>query len=234
MNILAVETSGEQASAALIASDRIFEIQLPGHKNHSERLLSSIEALLSRAGQDLSVIDALAFGAGPGAFTGLRLGCAVMQGLAQASELPLFPINSLLALATRLTQEKLTEGNIVVAVDARMAEIYTACFQLRQGKVHVLSEPVCISPLQLELPEDDAPWYAAGNAWQVYSEQLLPRHGERLHLIYDHLTPQAGDIARIASERLERGETGVSPEYALPLYIRDKVALTVEERQNRK
>src|SRR6185369_12633060 len=118
MKILAIETSGECGSVALLAHGMPFEQVLEGHARHSEHLLPAIRHLLAEAGLVLQELDALAFGAGPGAFTGLRLACGVVQGLALGARLPVVAVGSLQALALEAPP-----GPVLVAVDARMGEI---------------------------------------------------------------------------------------------------------------
>ena len=167
-------------------------------------------------------LDAIAFGAGPGAFTGVRLACALAQGLAMGVGLGVVPIGSLEALACQATTAR-----AFVVSDARMGEVYCASYLIDQGRPRVLAEPCCVPPQDCEPAEGDG-WCGLGTGFAAYPE-LAERLGGRLIGCLPGLTPHAGDVARLASLRI--GEGGlIDPVLAAPLYVRDKVALTTAER----
>ncbi|HJV24754.1 MAG TPA: tRNA (adenosine(37)-N6)-threonylcarbamoyltransferase complex dimerization subunit type 1 TsaB [Aromatoleum sp.] len=223
MKILAIETSCEHASIALLVDGALMERVLEGHSNHSERLLPTLHDLLAEAAVPLHALDAVAFGAGPGAFTGLRLACGAAQGLAMGAGLSVAPVCSLEALAMQGTGDA-----VFVATDARMGETYSAAYRIEAGMPAPLSQPVCRPPEMLELPPEGR-WFALGSAFQAYRERIPAGLFDRLTTIEDRAVPRASDVARIAAAMAARGAL-VAPELAVPLYVRDKVALTTEER----
>ncbi|MDO9598177.1 MAG: tRNA (adenosine(37)-N6)-threonylcarbamoyltransferase complex dimerization subunit type 1 TsaB [Azoarcus sp.] len=222
MNFLALETSCEHASVALYLDGEIREHLLDGHANHSEYILSVIRDLLLEASVRLPDLDAVAFGSGPGAFTGLRLACGIAQGLALGAGLGIVPVCSLSALAMQSDGER-----TFVATDARMNEVYHCTYRFDRGLAIPLSEPACTSPETLQVPE--GPWFGIGSAFSAHESILLPRFGSRLTGCNAAAVPRASDIARLAAGRVGKGEM-LSAEMAAPLYVRDKVALTTAER----
>jgi len=223
MKILAIETSCEHASVALLVDETLVERVLEGHSNHSERLLPTLRDLLAEAAIPLGDLDAIAFGAGPGAFTGLRLACGVAQGLAMGAGLGVAPVCSLDALAMQGRGEA-----IYVATDARMGEVYAAAYRIEGGIPVPLMPPVCRPPEMLELPAA-GDWFVIGSALLAYRDRIPTGFFDRTTGADERAVPRAGDIARIAAGAARRGAL-VSPELAAPLYVRDKVALTTAER----
>lgn len=223
MKILAIDTSCEHASLALLVDDAIIERTLEGHSNHSERLLPTLTALLAEAQIPLTALDALAFGTGPGAFTGLRLACGVAQGLAMGAGLGVVPVCSLAALSRQGEGER-----VFVATDARMGEIYCAAYHCRDGAPVEVQEPVCVPPHEVALPYDDR-WYLIGSALRAHPDIVERLCGERCSGWNATAVPRARDIATLAMAPLREGRA-VAPELAAPLYVRDKVALTTAER----
>jgi tRNA threonylcarbamoyladenosine biosynthesis protein TsaB len=221
--ILAIETSTDAGSVALLADTRsIEEVSQPGQA-HSGWALPAVSRLLAEAGVRLHELDAIAFGAGPGSFTGLRLACGIAQGLALGADLPVVAIPSLAALALASGGER-----VWVGVDARMREMYYAGYAVNDDDVHTLIEPACAAPELVPAP-DGAGWYGAGSALSVYGEMLLQRLAPHCIAMEPNVLATASAVARIAAVRLARGE-GIDPALAAPLYVRDKVALTTAER----
>jgi tRNA threonylcarbamoyladenosine biosynthesis protein TsaB len=226
MKILAIETSCEHASLALLIDDEIVERRLEGHANHSEHLLPTLQGLLAEAQLSLGALDALAFGAGPGAFTGLRLACGVAQGLAMGAALGVVPVCSLAALALQ------GEGDdVFVATDARMGELYCAAYRRVDGLPVEVQPLTCSPPQQLTLPSSGH-WFVIGSALRAHRAVLERIIGTRSRGWNDAAVPRAREIARIAAQQV-RGGHAVPPELAAPLYVRDKVALTTSERRDR-
>ena len=223
MKILAIETSGERGSVALLADDMLFEQALEGHARHSEHLLPTIRQLLAEAGLSLQQLDALAFGAGPGAFTGLRLACGVVQGLALGAQRPVVAVGSLQALALEAPQ-----GPVLVAADARMGEIYSAAY-LNDGlePLEILA-PRCAPPEDLRLPNEGS-WIGVGSGFAAYPERIPLFLRQSLTALHAERAPTARAVARLAARRAARGEA-LDAIRAAPLYVRDKVALTTAER----
>lgn len=223
MKILSIETSCEHASVALLLDGETVERTLEGHSNHSERLLPTLKSLLADAGVALGALDAVAFGAGPGAFTGLRLACGVAQGLAMGADLGVAPVCSLEALALQGRGDA-----IYVATDARMGEVYSAAYRLSDGLPVVAAPPTCCPPEMLALPAVGQ-WTGIGSAFAVYGDRIPPEVLDRLGPQQRDAVPRAADVARLAV-RLVEGGALVAAEIAAPLYVRDKVALTTAER----
>lgn len=222
MLILALETSTELGSCALWHDGEVVERLCPSGRSHSETLLPLVRELLAEAGCQIGQLDAIAFGVGPGAFTGLRIACGAAQGLAVAGNIPLLPVTSLEAMAA------LSGGERVVAVlDARMGEVYSGHY-LRSADGYQLQGEIRVSaPADVPLPAGPD-WLACGNAIAAY-----PVLQQRLTLAgvaqLAGILPTAAVLARLAAPRAARG-AGIDAALAAPLYIRDKVAKTVAER----
>jgi tRNA threonylcarbamoyladenosine biosynthesis protein TsaB len=218
MNILALETAADPGAIALWLDGTIVARSCPAGRSNSETLLPLVETALHEAGLGFADLDGIAFGSGPGSFTGLRVACGVAQGLAFARDLPLLGVGTLEAMALESGGER-----VIVALDARMGEVYVGFFERgeQQGEIGVYS------PQSVPLPES-AGWLACGNGLAAY-----PLLRERLSPWVDcwqpELIPSAQAVVRIAAQRLERGQ-GIDPADAVPLYVRDKVAKTVAER----
>lgn len=223
MKILALETSTESGSVALLDDDRLIERPVAGRPGHSETILPEVLALLREACVDLRDIDAVAFGAGPGAFTGLRLACGVAQGLAMGSGKPVIPVGTLEALASQCSQDF-----VFVAADARMSELYFAAYCREGGGLREYAAPACAAPADVLLPPG-IDWFGFGSAFRAYRDVLVPALGARLIGFDDSPIPLASSVARLAAERFRRGEM-IDPALAAPLYVRDKVAMTTAER----
>ena len=223
MKILALETSTDSGSVALLDGDVLTERPVVGRPGHSETLLPEVVALLESCGVALAQLDAIAFGAGPGAFTGLRLACGVAQGLALGLGKPVIPVGNLEALASQCR-----EGAVFVAADARMSEVYFAAYRRTPAGLEEVLAPACATPSEVRLPPEGT-WFGFGTAFRAYQGTLVPGLGARLDGFDEAPVPLASSIARLAAKRFLRGEV-VDPALAAPLYVRDKVALTTAER----
>jgi tRNA threonylcarbamoyladenosine biosynthesis protein TsaB len=223
MNILAIETSCEHASVALLSGGDMLERPLEGHVNHSEYLLPTLRGLLAEAQISLTQLDAIAFGSGPGAFTGLRLACAVTQGLAMGAGLGVVPVSSLAALSLQAGAEC-----VFVATDARMGEVYSAAYRVVDSMPTMVREVSCSPPELVPFPQEGR-WSVIGSALRAHSATLAPRWADRAAGWNDDAAPRASDVARIAACEISAGRV-LAPEQAAPVYVRDKVALTTRER----
>ena len=218
MKILALETAADPGSVALWLDGKVIARNCPDKLTNSTTLLPTAEALLKEEGFAFSDLEGIAFGMGPGSFTGLRVSCGVAQGLAFARDLPLLGIGTLDAMALASGR-----GHVIVALDARMGEVYYGVFHngIQQGVIGVYA------PEAVPVPESSG-WTACGNGLASY-----PALRERLaHVVTDWqptILPNAEFVARLAAPHLERGER-IDPADAAPLYVRDKVAKTVAER----
>ena len=225
MRILAFDTSTEVCSVALGDGTRWAERTEHAGSRHSELLLPMIHALLVDAGIVLSQLDGIAFGAGPGSFTGLRIACGVAQGLALGADLPVVGVTSLGAMADAVHA---AHGwtRIVTALDARMREVYFAAFERDDERWRTHIEP-CVLPPEA-VPRPDGRWNGAGNGFAAYAAL-----GERLAGVLsscdERALPTAAAIGKLALPRFAAGE-GVAARDAAPLYVRHRVALTAAER----
>lgn len=177
------------------------------------------------AGQGLTVrnVGAVAFGAGPGSFTGLRIACGVAQGIAFGAGLPVVGVSTLLAIA-----EAAEADRVVCCLDARMGEVYHAAYEKLAGGWHTVHEPALCSPSAVP-PLPEGAWTGCGSGFAAYGALLADRYGASLACVKDNLVPHAKHVAGLAAIEFERG-AGVDAERAAPVYIRNKVALRVDER----
>ena len=224
MKILALETSTEFCSVALYLDGKIFNKEILAERRHSEILLPMIHELLEESALALQQLDGIAFGAGPGSFTGLRIACGVAQGLAYATNLPVIGINTLEAVAQQIDEQK-----IIVALDARMGEIYHAAYQKAENfDWKVISPPtLCLPQHAPSVPGNG--WIGCGSGFDVYRKELSTLYSENIHQVHYKLHPQAGEIAQLALPKFTDG-SNTDPANATPVYIRNKVALKENER----
>ncbi|MDR3351724.1 MAG: tRNA (adenosine(37)-N6)-threonylcarbamoyltransferase complex dimerization subunit type 1 TsaB [Zoogloeaceae bacterium] len=218
MRILALETSTESGSCALWQEGALLTADCPAGQAHSETLIPLAARLCADAGCALPEVDAIAFGMGPGAFTGLRVACGIAQGMAVALDVPLVPVGSLEAMAWAARAER-----VVSLLDARMGEVYCGAFRREATKLLPVMEPVVAAPALLALPEEGL-WLAVGNALRVYPE-LAARVQEFSGWRMDSaVLPHAGSVAELGALAFARGET-IAAEEAQPRYVRNKVVL---------
>lgn len=222
MKILAIETSTDFGTCALWQDGALEQRVCPPGRPHSETLLLLVRELLAESGLRLAQLDALAFGAGPGAFTGLRVACGVVQGLAVGAGLPVVPVCGLEAMAAAVG-----EPRVLSLLDARMGEVYAAACELHDGDYRVSGEILVGPPERVAVPES-GDWVACGNALNAYPA-LAARLADRAIVLRPEILPQAAAVARLAALRLAQG-AGIDPALAAPLYVRDKVAKTIRER----
>ena len=228
MNILAIECSTEVLSVAVYASGSLYERIEDSGRRHGDRLLPLIDELLAAAQCPRLALDAVAFGCGPGAFTGVRMAVAAAQGIAYGLGIPALPVSSLAALAQE-GYERGAATPILALADARMGEVYAGYFDVDEYGLVVPSADECLAaPQALTLPGDDV-WCAIGAGYRVHRELLRSRFGYRLDALDRSVYPQASAIARLGARRLRAG-LGVDAQHALPVYLRDKVAQTEAER----
>ena len=226
MNILAIDTSTEYCSAALSIDGDIDARDVRAGQLHSELLLRMIDELLTARGLGVRDLDGIAYGEGPGSFTGLRIACGVVQGLAFGAGLPVLGVGTLLAMAEGSGSER-----VVCCVDGRVHEIYHAAYVRTGASWHAVHEPRVCAPALAPVPEGEG-WLGCGNGFAVYREVLETRYAGRLSRIDADCHPHARDIARLAAPRFEAGERR-SAEDAVPVYLREKVALRSDERATR-
>jgi len=234
MKLLAFDTSAEGMSIAVSRDDGaaagLWQQQGEGGAKASTGLIAGVLDLMQQAKLQLSELDAICFGCGPGYFTGLRTACAVAQGLAFGANVPVLPVNSLLALAedARLQHfANATHLQVSAMLDARMEEIYLATFAWSAGAWTELQGAELKSPEEVRaVPQVDGLTVAAGNAFAVYGPRLT---GLDAAVQQVQALPQATAMLRLAPQLLAAGKA-VPAEQALPVYVRDKVAQTTAER----
>ena len=248
MRILALETSTEYCSAALWIDGQVAQSHVLAGHTHSDILLPTVKRLMDQAGLGFAQLDGVAFGAGPGSFTGLRIACGVAQGLAFAHDLPVVPVVSLESLA-----EQGDADAVITAFDARMGELYFAAYRRAgvsgEGSSESSGESsggssgadwsVQIAPMLVTAPVLDASlpalaaspsagqWLGMGSGFGSHGAVLTARYA--LARVDALCVPRAAAVASIASRKLARGEA-LRAEDAAPLYLRNKVALDVREQ----
>ena len=227
MRILALDTSTEWCSVAVGDGTCWHRRDEHAGQAHSERVLPMVRAALAEAGFTLASLDGLAFGAGPGSFTGIRIGCGVAQGLALGAELPVVAVPTLAAIAQEVFR---TRGwdRVLACLDARMHEVYTAAYARGDGAWREVAPPSVLPPAAVQHPHPvgDAGWQGAGNGFAAY-----PGLAAQLELsgIAADARPTAQSIGELAVLRFAAGE-GVAAIDALPLDVRHRVALTSAEQ----
>lgn len=233
MNLLAIDSGTEHLSIAVGRGAAVWQYAGAGGARASTDLIAGVLDLLAQAGVSMSALDAITFGAGPGSFTGLRTACSVVQGLAFGAQVPVLPIDSLLAVAEDARHSAAAETpalQVLALLDARMDEVYAAHCAYADGQWRVLQAAQLVRPEALLLPQPDAslgPLLLAGNVFAVYADRLpvaLLQAGAVVPAL-----PTATAMLRLAPMMLAQG-LAVDAAHAMPSYIRDKVAKTTAER----
>lgn len=221
--ILALETSTELASVALLVNQRLLGREAAPVQTHSQTLLPLVQSLLAEAGMTLAQCDAIAFGAGPGSFTGVRTACGAVQGLAFGAGLPVIPIVTLEAMA-QACYERTGATNVLCVLDARMAEVYWAQYRHGADGWHAVVAPALARPAEV-MPQ--GPVLACGNGLSAYADAFAA--AGFMARAEPGIMPHAAQVATLAARRFDCGQT-LDAASAQPLYLRNKVALTTAER----
>ena len=228
MKLLAIETSTEACSVALWIDGEVRERHEIAPRRHTELVLPWADELLAEAGVSKSQLDAIAVGRGPGAFTGVRLAVALVQGMALALELPVLPVSTLAALAMRAPMDR--KADILAAIDARMGELYLGLFRRDDaGLVTALGSEWMSTPLQASLPAGDSEVLGVGSGFAAEKGELSRTLGDRLLRVDASELPHAADIARLGAAALARGES-IAAGQLEPADLRGKGALPLEEQ----
>jgi tRNA threonylcarbamoyladenosine biosynthesis protein TsaB len=216
--LLALDTATEACSVALLHDGKMLSHYEVIPRLHAQRLLPMIKTLMAEAGIGMSALDAIAFGRGPGAFTGVRIAIGVVQGLAFALDKPVLPVSNLAALAQRAWREQ-GARQVASAIDARMDEVYWGCYSEVAGEMRLIGTEAVMPPEQTGLPTDaQGEWFGSGTGWG-YAERIPVRvSGQDASLL-----PHAQDLLTLAGFAWQRGES-VQADDAQPVYLRDKVA----------
>lgn len=222
LRVLAIETATEACSVALLLGHEVQERFEIAPRRHAALLLPFANALLADAGVSVRQLDAIAFGRGPGSFTGLRIAAGMAQGMAFGAGLPVVPVSTLAALAQGAVHAHGVQ-QVLAALDARMQEVYWGAYRCAAGGlVEALGEEMVSTPAQVALPAGGR-WSGAGSGWASYAQLLVPRCGIASADIHADQQPHAGDVARLAAAVFER-TGGVPAQEAIPVYLRDRVA----------
>jgi tRNA threonylcarbamoyladenosine biosynthesis protein TsaB len=223
VRLLALDTATECCSAALLVDGRLLAREAELVREHAQRILPMIDELLAEAGTGLRALDAIAFGRGPGSFTGVRLAASLTQGLAFGAGLGVVPISDLRALAQRAFDEDASVTRALVCNDARMQEAYWGCFGRGRDGLAAAHGPEAVGPpASVQLPRGWSGVSGLGRGFAAYP-LLRGLAGVSVRSPWDRLLPRAAEVARLAVPEVAAGRL-LGPEAALPVYLRDDVA----------
>lgn len=230
--LIAIEASSDACSVALVLDDVVHELHELAPRGHAQRLLPMINQLLAEHSMDLVDLDAIAFGRGPGSFTGLRIAAGVTQGLAFGADLPVIGVSTLEALVKGAVRMECLGSSYLPVIDARMEEVYCSLYRMADGNYQIGSEEIICKPDELpflnELKEsEDLTLLGSGGALLIDS---LDKAGISILHSYDNAMPHAQDVGRIAQGKLAAGEL-LTAEQAIPVYLRGASAWKKRDQQ---
>ena len=220
MKLLALDTATEACSAALYIDGEIEQVYQLAPREHTQLILGMAEQLLIIAGINIRQLDALAFGRGPGSFTGVRIATGVVQGMAYAVDLPVVPVSTLASIAQSVYRDH-GATRILSAIDARMGDVYWGEYVVARDRVQLQGREQVTRPQQVPLPSGS--WVGAGSGWKAHGEALQQRVANLLAKPYQDYFPQARSIAELAVPDYQQG-LAVDAAHAVPVYLRDDVA----------
>lgn len=221
MKLLAIDTSTEACTVALLVDAEVQERFEVSPREHARLVLPMVEALLAEAAVVVTDLDGVALGQGPGSFTGVRIAAGVVQGIAFAADLPVLPVSTLAVMAQGVFRET-GARTILPAIDARMSEVYWGCYEIDESFARNVCEDSVLSPALVGVPDGDT-WVGAGTGWETYADELEGALGKSLVRNIGRYFPHAQDLAVLGVDMLKQGK-GVLPERVQPVYLRDKVA----------
>jgi tRNA threonylcarbamoyladenosine biosynthesis protein TsaB len=228
MNLLAIETSSNACSIALMVDDKLFFTHEVAPIQQAKLALPMIQELLTQQNLSLSELDAIAFGCGPGSFTGVRIAASMAQGLAYSANLPLIKVSSLASIAQAVYQE-LGYQNVLVAIDARMNEIYCGHYALADhGQMELVGQESVVAPNLLIIPVADSLCFA-GNAWEIFADDLIVKLPPNA-IVHTDYSARADTVASLAKHKWLMRQFVTETSDALPTYLRDNVAKKESER----
>ena len=230
--ILALDTSTDACSVALHVAGEIREDFRVIPRQHTKQLLPMIQAMLDSAALKVKDLDAIAFGRGPGSFAGIRIATGVAQGLAYSAELNLLPMSTLAAIALA-HHLKTGDQQVIAALDARMDEVYWAAYRFENGLPVLIGHERVDAPANVCLPDqavnDSAEWVGAGSGWH-YLQNMSEQVQQSVCSVATDVYPTAANMLLLALQDYQQGKS-VSPELALPVYLRDNVAWKKKDQQ---
>jgi tRNA threonylcarbamoyladenosine biosynthesis protein TsaB len=224
VRILALDTATESCSVALLSGGQVIARERRLERGHAEHVLPMVDEVLAEGGLTLAALSAIAFGRGPGAFTGVRLAASVTQGLAFGAGLAVVPISDLRALAHRALEADGAIDAVLACIDARMREVYWGCYERAAGLASLVGDERLSGPVGVQLPDG---WPrmrhigGAGSGFNAYPH-LQQGLGRPLDRVWPELLPRAIEIARLAAPEVAEGRV-YPAEQALPVYLRDEV-----------
>jgi tRNA threonylcarbamoyladenosine biosynthesis protein TsaB len=224
MNLLAFDTSTEYLSLAVRRDSIVFKYDVLAGQTHSQIILPEIQHLLNQAELQLQDLHGLAFGAGPGSFTGVRIAAGVAQGLGFGANLRVVGVCTLMALA-----EASGESKVIACLDARMGEVYHAVYVKKTSGWQAIIEPGLYKPDAVPAVVGDD-WVGVGSGWQTYGEVLADAYRGQIQSTQPALLPIASAVLALAQPTFESGEAKPAGD-AMPIYIRNRVALKTVERE---
>lgn len=220
-NILAIETATDACSAALLINDSIQEKYQVAVREHARLILPMANSLLAEAGLKLSSLHAIAFGCGPGSFTGVRVAAGITQGLALGVDLPVLPISSL-RIAAQTAYAETNFKKVLAVFDARMREIYWGAYVIsNNGLMQEVIKDSLSKPEDINMPEDER-WFGAGSGWDVYAPFLIKKLSGKVKNFDGKIYPHAREAAKLACADYLAGKA-ISADKALPIYLRSGV-----------
>jgi len=228
MKLLAIDTSTDFCSVAASRGGELYSRHEPAAQRQAEMILGMVDAVLGEARVEFAQIQGIAFGAGPGSFTGLRIAAGVAQGLALSRGLRVVGVGSLLALADSVAEES-EDGQIVSCLDAHMGEVYYAAYRKAGAEWEEVCAPGLYDPDGVPLVSGGA-WAGCGNGFAVHGDRLLARLAGRVSAVRPQAAPTARAVLRLAMPRFAAGEAEDAGA-AVPVYLRDRVALKTNERR---
>jgi len=223
VNLLAIDTSTDSCSVAASRGEALYERSEPALQRQAEKILGMVDELLAEARLELSQIEGIAYGEGPGSFTGLRVAAGVTQGLALARGVGVVGVGSLLALAQQAGAEK-----VIACIDAHMGEVYHAAYARARAGWEEVSAPGVYAPEAVPLPQG-RDWVGCGDGFAAHRERLASRLGARVAEVRSGASPSARAVLELAMPRFAAGEAKDAAT-AVPVYLRDKVAFKTGER----
>jgi tRNA threonylcarbamoyladenosine biosynthesis protein TsaB len=231
MRVLAIDTATEACSAALELDGQVLERYEVAGRSHTERLLPQVHALLAEAGITFAQIDGFICGVGPGSFAGVRIGVSFVKGLALALDRPVVPVTSLAMLA----QPALEGGAqaVMAAIDARMNEVYAGTFRADASGLATPSSAAIVSAPERVRFEGEGPWVAVGTGWARHEAALRAGLSGKIVRLDATALPRAATALTLARAAFAAGNT-ITADALAPVYLRDQVALTLEEQRRAK